>query len=272
MHFFVCTNCGFWQKHFAVPVRCPVCEDVRHTPPDDGYCFWTAEQAASKTQTCWREVLPGVFQFWCEPRIGIGPCGYIICHKQGNIAFEATGFYDQIALDFIAELGGLRWVAASHPHAYGAIWQLQQRFAPQIAIHVEDLVWTNTFAVTWPYDETLALAEDATLLHIGGHFAGHAVLYHAPSHTLFVGDALKGHFEGDTLIGISCHKAFNRQIPLARSEIGRYREVFAPLDFSQVVTTFELVPVGRAEVLRLYDQRLAGRPTCEPIGLFVVKK
>jgi hypothetical protein len=248
-------------------MTCPVCSDVRHTLPDDAYCFLPAAQVEEHVRTTWRQIDDDLVMFANEPSIGIGPCGYLILRPEGNIAFEMTGWYSNEALDHIQALGGVRFASASHPHAYGAMWQIQQRFRPEVAVQVEDLSWTTAFSATWPFDERLELLPGVELLHTGGHFAGHAVLYHAPRRTLFAGDALKGHFEGGKLIGISCHKAFNRQIPLTHAEIHHYRELFATLDFDTVFTTFEQVPVGRAAVLRLYDTLLAGRPTCEPIAL-----
>lgn len=266
MDYYVCTNCGFWQRHFATPTRCPVCEDVRHTPPPDGYVFWSPAQADREATTVWSEYAPDVWMFRNEPAIGIGPSGYLIRHADGNIFFEGTGWYSRAALQFIAAQGNLRWLAASHPHAYGALWQLQERFTPVVAINVADLAWTNAFNVTWPWDERLELAPGITLHRTGGHFDGHAVLHHAPRRTIFAGDAVKFHFDVHPL-GISCHKGFNRHIPLSHDEARRYHQVFAPLDFVQVFTAFEHARATTADVLHLFEAQRAGQPFCTPIAV-----
>lgn len=267
MKLYVCNNCGFWQRHFAPPTRCPVCEDVRHTPPDDGYRFLTTAEADRETRTAWQKHDPDVIVFHNEPSLGIGPSGYLLRHSDGNIFFEGIGFYSADALNFIAEQGGIRWLAASHPHAYGALWQLQDRFRPEVVIHRADLAWTTAFAVTWPCDDRLELAPGITLIHTGGHFDGHTILYHAPRRTLWAGDALKFHLDTDPP-GISCHKAFNRQIPLSHAEIRRYRAVCADLAFDQVFTSFEYAPhATAADALRLFDRQLAGKPFCTPVPM-----
>jgi hypothetical protein len=121
--------------------------------------------------------------------------------------------------------------------------------------------------VGWPWDDRLELAPGITLLHTGGHFDGHAVLYHAPLRAVFAGDALKYHY-GHQPYGISCHKGFNRQIPLSHGEIRRYRDVIGSLDFGQVFTSFEHAPdVTTADVLHLFDTRLAEPPSCAPLPL-----
>jgi hypothetical protein len=121
--------------------------------------------------------------------------------------------------------------------------------------------------VTWPWDDRLELAPGVQLIHTGGHFPGHAVLWDRDRRTLFAGDVLKFHYNGDQLAGISCHKAFNRQVPLSHAEIRRYRQVMGDLDFDHVFTSFEDAPMSRDAVLRLFDTRLAGRPSAEPLPL-----
>jgi hypothetical protein len=144
---------------------------------------------------------------------------------------------------------------------------VQERFQPQLAIQVQDLPWTNAMRVTWPWDDRLELAPGVELLHTGGHFPGHAVLWHRDRRTLFAGDALKFHYEDKQLTGMSCHKAFNRQVPLSHAEIRRYRKVIRVLDFDHVFTSFEDAPVDSDAVLRLFDARLAGWPSAELLAL-----
>ncbi len=265
--FFVCTNCGFWQQHFAQPLGCPVCEDVRHTPPDDGYTFLTPNTVAKTHHTMWHAVARDVIMFSTTPQLGIGPVSYLIRQPEGNILFEGTAWYSNDALGYIELLGGVRWIAASHPHAYGGLWRVQDCLEAELAIQVHDLQWTNAMRVTWPWDDRLELAPGVELLHTGGHFPGHAVLFDRERRTLFAGDALKFHYDHDQLTGISCHKAFNRQVPLSHVEIRRYRDVIGELDFDHVFTSFEDAPVDRGTVLRLFDTRLRGRPSAEPLLL-----
>lgn len=260
---YLCTNCGFWQRYFAVPPTCPICTDFRHTPPEGGFQFLTPDRAAQETHTVWTGEDTDIVTFRADPRIGIGPSGYLIRHPGGNVFFDGTAYYSPDALDLIASLGGIQWLSASHPHAYGALWQLQARFAPTVVIQVEDLPWTNAFETAWPFDEKVELAPGLTLLHTGGHFAGHSVLYWADRKTLFAGDMLK--FHGGE--GLSTHKGFNRQIPMSHAEVQRYKEVVQKLDFDTVYTSFEAAPCTRADVLHLFDRQLSGPPFFGPISM-----
>ena len=283
MQRFVCTNCGFWQTHFEAPRSCPVCLDFRHTPPDEKWEFLSVDEAAARFQTTWRED-DGVWIFETSPKLGIGPSGYLIprlgdalvrrqaapgspsARQVANIFFESCGFYSKDALDFIASKGGIAHLSASHPHAYGANWQLQERFSPEVAIQVRDLNWTNAFAVSRPFDEQLHLTNGVELVHTGGHFDGHSVLVLRDIQTLFAGDMLKFHFVDETFEGISTHKAFNRRIPMSHAEIRRYREVVEGLGWKRIYTTFERGPDNcRDLALRLFDEQLAGKPFFGPI-------
>lgn len=187
---------------------------------------------------------------------------------QGNLFFESCGIYSEAALEFISERGGVRWLSFSHPHAYGGAWQLQERFDPVVAVQVEDLGWTQTLNVNYPFDEKLEIAPGATLIHTAGHFAGHSVLFLEDSKTLFAGDMLKSHFEDEKFVGVSTHKAFNRRVPMSYGEIRRYQSVVEELDFERVYTAFERAPDGcRETVLRLFAAQLEGAPFFGPLAI-----
>lgn len=261
---YLCTNCGFWQRHFAIPPSCPICADHRHVLPENGYTFFSPEQAAAH-ETVWDELESGVWRFRLDTPIGIGPSGYVIERASGNVAFEGCGWYSDAALAHIESLGGLAWVSASHPHSYGCLWRLQERFSPRVALNVGDLAWATAFTVTRPYDETLDLGGGLTLHRTGAHFDGHAVLHDAERGILFSGDALKLELDPEDerrALGISCHKAFVRGVPLTEAELRGYRAVFAALEFAQIWTPFEQgANAGRAAALALVDGQLeAGEP------------
>ena len=280
---FACAHCGFWQRAFAVPTTCPVCLDFRHTPPEDGPLrFLTrAEVVAAGHRCTWAEDANGVVTLRNEPRLGtIGPNGYLVPHPEGgSVVFEATGWYSEAALGFIAARGPVRVLAASHPHSYGALWQLQERF-PDAAVVVQtaDLPWTGAFRATRPFDERLELVPGLTLHHVGGHFPGQAALHWAKANEsngdggiLFAGDMVKFHFDmagPGAPEGISTHKAFNRRVPMSHMEVRRYREVVAGLPaFGQVYTTFECARAGRETLLALFDAQLAGEPFFGPMAI-----
>ncbi len=261
---FACAHCGFWQRYFAPPPGCPVCADVRNDLPEDGWRFIAQADVARTHTGYWREVASCLYAFTTQPTLGLGGTGWLMVRPQGgNIAFEAAPFYTAAMLAEIERLGGIAVLAASHAHGYGALWQLQDHFRPQIvAIQVDDLNMTKAFRVTWPYDDTLDLGGGFSLHHVGGHYAGQAALHDAGGRRLFCGDMFK--VDQDTngrTRAVSSHKAFHKDIPLSPREMRRYRDVVAALDFDAILTPFEYAPdIGRERALRLLDNWLTMPP------------
>ena len=257
-----CTHCGFWQRHFA-PAACPVCEDTRNDLPADGWHFLPEPEVAARLTGSWRVLPGGLVAFATSPGFGLNGTGWLLLHPEGNTAFEAAPYYTPAMLEEIRRLGGIRFLAASHCHGYGALWQLQDVFQPEIlAIQKDDLRMTKAFRVTWPYDDMLELRPGQVLHHVGGHYEGQAALHDARRRILFCGDAFKVDQDaaGNSL-AVSTHKAFHKDIPLSHQEVRRYRDVIAPLDFDTLCTPFEHAPgITTAMALALLEDQLAHRP------------
>ena len=269
---FACSNCGHWQFYFASPPDCPICSDVRNDLPDDGWDFRTPADLAPRLVHHHREVMAGIWEFWTTPRFGLDSHGWLLLEDGGNVAFEAAPFYGDASLDAIAELGGITTLAASHPHGYGALWQLQHRFSPELLIQKEDLQWTKAFRVTQPWDERHEIRPGLVLHHTGGHYEGHSVLHDARRGAVFVGDALKLDFDASgRLSALSCHKAYHKQIPLSPDEARRYHDVFASIEFDTVFTPFDhATDVPKAAVLELLDRMIAGPGSTRPVSIPVL--
>ena len=272
-----CDHCGHWHIWFEAerPTSCIVCTDVRNALPPDRFHFATEAEAAAALTTKWREFAPGLWGFWCEPKWGLGATGWLLQRDDGNVAFEGAPNYSGEALDKIAELGGVAKLGTSHPHGYGALYQLQRRFDPLVFLHREDLKYSKAFRVTRPTDDFYEVAPGLTLHHTAGHYEGHAVLYDESRAALFCGDALKFDFadgvdgtDGTPPVAISCHKGFHYQIPLSPDELRTYRDVFAELPFTTALTPFEYAPgVTREHAVSLYELLLEGHPHTTPVPI-----
>lgn len=256
---YACTNCGYWQQYFAVPPDCPVCTDVRNDLPANGWDFRSEADVAASHSGGAREVAPGLWAFTTTPNLGLAGTGWLLVRDGGNVAFEGAPYYSAAMLARIAGLGGITTLAASHAHGYGALFQLQREFAPEVvAIHTGDLQMTKAFRVTVPYDDTLDLASGLTLHHVGGHYAGQAALHDAEQRRLFCGDMFKVDQDATgRSVALSTHKAFHKNIPLTHRELQRYRDVVVGLDFDSLCTPFEFAPdVGRTAALASLDAAL----------------
>lgn len=268
---YLCDNCGSWQRHFTAPPACPLCLDARHVVPQTGWRFWTEAEARRHFPCHWTEVEPGIWRFWNDPVNGIGPSSYLVTTPGGNMMFEGCSVFSQAALEQIGALGGVDVLSASHPHSYGALWQIQDAFDPELALPAADFQWSAALRISWPYDLRLDPLPGLELHVTGGHFDGHAVLCDRARGILFCGDALKFEVDPDDprrARTISTHKAFVRGVPLTPAELVRYRAVFAAFDFRQTWTPFEQVNnCGHAEILAFVDIQLRSRPHAAPIPL-----
>lgn len=260
LSYFACANCGFWQYHFAPP-DCPVCTDVRNDLPADGWCFLPEEEVSTTHDGDAREVAPGLWAFTTTPALGLSGTGWLIVREGGNIGFEAAPYYSGAMLDQMRALGGISVLAASHVHGYGALFQLQREFAPALAIHTGDLQLTKAFRVTWPFDEAAEIRPGYTLIPVGGHYAGQVALHDVLGSRLFCGDMFKVDQEAGQSVALSSHKAFHKDIPMTHTELQRYRNAIAPLEFGAMLTPFEHAPgVGHVQALAALDEALARPP------------
>ncbi len=208
----------------------------------------------------WEEILPGLWHFWNDPVDGIGSHSYLVQREQGNLVFEGATIYSASALEHIAALGGVQFASASHPHTYGALWQLQDHFDAHIALHKGDLAWTSAFRVTHPFDDKLDFSPRLRLLHAGVHFEGQAFLVDEDRGLIFCGDAMKFDLRKDnprSAVAISSHKSYVRSISLTAGEITQYRAVFRQNKFNKVYSPFEQVHNVDSEMVDRYLSRLA---------------
>lgn len=236
-----------------------MCLDSRHVVPIDAWVFRQPGQASEDFPMHWEELLPGVWRFWNDPVDGIGSHSYLICKPAGNVLFEGAAIYSEAALAKIQALGGVQVVSASHPHSYGALWQIQDHFDAGVALHTADFAWSGAFRVTHPFDTSLELVSGLRLIHTGVHFAGHAVLHDTHRGILFCGDALKFEFNSSdprVAVSISTHKAFVRGVPLTIKETQHYKEIFSALAFTRTYTPFEQIHNVDSATVKAFLERV----------------
>ena len=262
---YVCTNCGFWQRHFAVPPACPVCTDYRHPLPPDGWRFLAADDVESSHVTAWREVLDGVWMIESEPAVGIGPAGWLVETEHGAVHWEGAGWTSDAALDWMADRGGVRFLGFSHAHVLGSAWRVAERFRPEVVVQSEQLPWAQALPVSWPFGARAALADGLDLVHTGGHTPGHSVLHWARRRLVFCGDAFKFKLDAEgRATHVSTHKAYDAHVPLSPDDARAYRATFGALGADGLVTPWEAVPEGGvAAAMHLLEVQLAGRPTAD---------
>jgi hypothetical protein len=179
---FICVTCG---SQFApterAPARCPICDEDRQYVPPSGQSWTTNEALAQGHFNSFRQHEPGLLGIGTTPAFAIGQRALLLRTSGGNLLWDCISLLDEATVAIVKALGGLIGIAISHPHYYASMVEWAHAFDAPIHLHAGDRQWVMRSDPTiefWDGD-TLALADGATLIRCGGHFAGGTVLHWA---------------------------------------------------------------------------------------------
>lgn len=193
---FLCTTCGTqYPPDRPLPELCPICNDDRQYIPETGQ-GWT--RLAELKQTHRVRINPVAERIWSlkvQPDFAIANRALLVQSPGGNLLWDCMPLPDDLTVDFIRSVGGLKAIAFSHPHYYTTMNEWAALFDCPIFIHENDQPW-----IMYPGDAVrlwsgahFPLWDGIRILHTGGHFPGSCVL-HLPSETdrgtLLCGDSL----------------------------------------------------------------------------------
>jgi hypothetical protein len=183
MEAYTCRTCAVqFAPTGAPPDRCPICDDERQYRPPGGQQWTTLTELRDEGHRSeLRELEPGLLGIGVQPRVGIGQRAVLVPTGDGNLLWDPPGYLDEAAVAAVRDRGGLSAVAASHPHFYGAMaeWSIAFGDTPMLIPEADrEWVMRPTPAVqTW--SGTREVAPGVTLVQVGGHFAGSAVVHWA---------------------------------------------------------------------------------------------
>src|SRR4051812_23838975 len=172
----VCLTCG---TQFGGPAsECPICEDPRQFLPAEGQQWTTLEALRAGHRNAVRDEgeLVGI---GTEPPFAIGQRALLVPFGARNLLWDCITLLDDETASAVAARGGLRAIAISHPHYYSAMVEWAHRFDCPVLLHEDDRDWMmrpDPSILFWS-GETHDLGEGATLVRLGGHFAGGTVLH-----------------------------------------------------------------------------------------------
>src|SRR5437588_3062497 len=126
----ICVTCG---NQFAdtetPPTACPICGDERQYVRAAGQQWTTpAQMTADGFHTTVKEHEPQLAGIGTEPSFGIGQRALLVQTDEGNVLWDCIGLLDNHAAPAVERLGGIRAIAASHPHFYGSMVDWAERF------------------------------------------------------------------------------------------------------------------------------------------------
>ncbi|WP_407148853.1 MBL fold metallo-hydrolase [Bradyrhizobium sp. ORS 86] len=238
MPLWTCEQCGAQFSEAATPPSsCPICEDERQYVNWDGQTWLSREELAQRHRLVWRDDM-GLVGIGLEPSFAIGQRALLVPDRGGCVMWDCVPLATVEAIADVKSLGGLKAIAISHPHYYGAVadWSAAFDDAP-VYLHGDDAQW-----VTRPYPsivpwrgDSYRLSDDVLLVRTGGHFAGGTVL-----HWRGGADGRGALLTGDIAMvamdrrSVSFMYSYPNYIPLNAAAVRMIARVVEPLAFDRI--------------------------------------
>jgi hypothetical protein len=261
---FICNACGTqFAPSDEAPQQCQICTDARQFVPPAGQSWTTLDALKKKHWNAFRQHEDGVLGIGSIPPFAINQRALLLRTSAGNILWDCITVLDEATIAIVRSLGGLAGIAISHPHYYSTMVEWSRAFDAPIHIHAADAQWImrpDPAIELWEGD-TKTLAEGATLIRCGGHFAGGTVLHWTAAcggrGALMSGDIVM-------VIGDRSHVSFMRSypnlIPLSAPAVERIGAALEPYAFEAIYGAFfdrNIAQGGMAAVQRSVERYVA---------------
>jgi glyoxylase-like metal-dependent hydrolase (beta-lactamase superfamily II) len=238
MPLWTCEQCGAqFAESGDPPAACVVCEDERQYVNWKGQSWLTREELAKSHKLVWRDDLglPGIA---VEPGFAIGQRALLVQEADGCVMWDCVPLATPAAVDYVRSLGGLKAIAVSHPHYYGAVADWSEAFGGvPVYLHGDDRAFVtrpHQTIVPWTGDIN-RISDDILLLRTGGHFAGGTILHWRAGAqgkgALLTGDVAMVAMDRRSL---SFMYSYPNYIPLNAAAVRRIAEAVAPLAFDRI--------------------------------------
>ena len=235
---YMCVTCGTqFDASAEPPAHCPICEDERQYVGPGGQRWTTLEELARGHDNVFRILEPGLFGIGTTPSFAIGQRALLVQGPEGNVLWDCISLLDDVTVELVRALGGVRWIAISHPHYYSSIVEWSRAFDAPVFLHTADARWvmrTDPCIESWS-GETKTLWDGMTLIRAGGHFEGGTVM-HWPGGAggrgaLLSGDILQ---VAQDRRWVSFMYSYPNYIPLPATEIERIVAAVEPFEFDRI--------------------------------------
>jgi glyoxylase-like metal-dependent hydrolase (beta-lactamase superfamily II) len=238
MPLWTCEQCGAqYPDSAAPPATCLICEDERQFVNRNGQTWLTRDQLLARLKLVWRDDL-GIAGIGIEPGFAIGQRALLVLAGDGCVLWDCVPLVTREAVEYIRSLGGLKAIAISHPHYYGAVADWSEAFGDvPVFLHGDDRAFVtrpHSAIVPWTGD-IHRISDDILLVRTGGHFTGGTVLHwHAGADgrgALLTGDVAMVAMDRRSL---SFMYSFPNYIPLNAASVRRIARAVDPLTFDRI--------------------------------------
>jgi len=238
MPLWTCLQCGAqFADSSSPPHACVICEDERQFVNWNGQSWLSREELLQRHRLVWRDDM-GVLGIGMEPSFAIGQRALLLREADGCVMWDCIPLATDEAIAHVRSLGGLKAIAVSHPHFYGAVADWSDAFGGvPVYLHTDDRAFVtrpHPSIVPWTGDK-LAISDGMTLLRAGGHFPGASVLHWRAGAegrgALFVGDIAMVAMDRRH---VSFMYSYPNLLPLNAKAVRLIADVIAPLDFDRI--------------------------------------
>jgi hypothetical protein len=257
----ICATCAV--EHATAVDVCAICADDRQWVPADGQ-HWTTldELAAAGHEAHVRELEPDLFGITVEPKVGIGQQAHLVRTPAGNVLWDPTGYVDDGVAQRVGELGELIAITSSHPHMFGVQVEWSRRLGDAPVLVTEpNMEWVaRPDPAIRPWQGRYELAPGLTLLQLGGHFEGSAVIHWAAGAggrgVLLASDTIQSNPDRTT---VTFMRSFPNRIPLSATVVQRLAQAIDGLAFDRLYDNFgKTIDSDASGAVRRSAERYAG--------------
>ncbi len=236
---FLCRACGTaFPEADAPPAACPICADERQYVPRGGQAWISRDALAAGHRNAWARHEPGLLSLQTVPAFAINQRAFLLATPVGYILWDCIALLDAATEEIVRALGGLVAIAISHPHYYTAMQDWAAAFGAPVYLHAADRQWVvrPDPAIRFWEGEALEVAAGATLVRLGGHFAGGTVMHWAErGGALLAGDILQ--------VTPGAHRvsfmwSYPNMLPLPAAEVRRVAARLAPWRYRRIYGAF----------------------------------
>jgi len=246
----VCATCAV-EHALPLPETCGICSDERQWVPRDGQIWTSLAELAARCEIHFDALEPGLWGLTSKPQVGIGQRSILV---PGQLLWDPLGVVTVAAVQHVQELGGVRWIVASHPHMYGAQVAWAQALGARVLVHEADRQFlAREHALIDRWSGTRELTPALSLHTLGGHFPGAAVVIWADG-----SDGQGSMLAGDTIQPkpdrrhVGFMRSYPNNIPLSHGVVRRVADAAAALRYRRLYGNFagQVIEDGPAGVER----------------------
>ena len=182
------------------------------------------------------EADPGTVSIFTVPQVAIGQRTILVRTGGGNFLWDCISYLDEATVQALREMGGVQGISVSHPHFYASVGAWSQAFGAPIYIPESDRAYfvRTDVDVQW-YSGRLELWPGLTLVQVGGHFEGSAVLHWADGAdgrgALLTGDSIS---VASDQRWVTFMRSYPNYIPLPAADVRAIVAAVEPFEFDRI--------------------------------------